>query len=125
MKLSDEQLAEIAARVVAGCGPDEWVVMRDDRRALLGHVKASSDGAAILLKTARDHAESLIEERDRLRAELAEAKRDAERYRFLKKAACCRTPDVFSIYENVGHDWVVPNDLDSSIDAAIAKEKQT
>ena len=60
------------------------------------------------------------DEIERLRAELAECKRDAERYRWLRSDDC-----PFSCYEQEGPDnwgWCPTSsrDLDEAIDAAMA-----
>ena len=66
-----------------------------------------------------------LEDRDRLRAELAECKRDAERYRWLRSESC-PWPGVFSIEGADDYGWyaICEGDLDQAIDDALAaKEK--
>lgn len=62
---------------------------------------------------------------ERLRAELAECKRDAERYRWLRSESC-PWPGVFSIEGADDYGWyaICEGDLDQAIDDALAaKEK--
>ena len=69
-----------------------------------------------------EHANREIE---RLRAELAECKRDAERYRWLRSESC-PWPGVFSIEGADDYGWyaICEGDLDQAIDDALAaKEK--
>ena len=61
----------------------------------------------------------------RLRAELAECRRDAERYRWLRSESC-PWPGVFSIEGADDYGWyaICEGDLDQAIDDALAaKEK--
>jgi len=62
---------------------------------------------------------------ERLRAELAECRRDAERYRWLRSESC-PWPGVFSIEGADDYGWyaICEGDLDQAIDDALAaKEK--
>ena len=61
-----------------------------------------------------DAAQRVLSERDKLRAELAAARVDAERYRWLRAAH----PNTAAIYWNIGHDWIGLRfeQLDTAID---------
>ena len=81
-----------------------------------------------VLKCVRENDPMTMELRgeiERLRAELAECKRDAERYRWLRSESC-PWPDVFSIEGADDYGWyaICEGDLDQAIDDALAaKEK--
>ena len=68
-----------------------------------------------------DCHECAIHERNRLRAELAECKRDAERYRWLRRARM--NVDVL-VREDEDSVWIDMHgwDLDAYVDAALAAE---
>lgn len=61
---------------------------------------------------------------DDLRAKLAEAQKDAERYRWLREADKETYPGQVSVNFNVGHDWQRAYDMDATIDAAIAQKRE-
>ena len=87
-------------------------------RAELAECRAKHmDELLVLSETAKAERES--------RAELAECKRDAERYRWLRSESC-PWPGVFSIEGADDYGWyaICEGDLDQAIDDALAaKEK--
>jgi hypothetical protein len=63
--------------------------------------------------------EELIAERDKLRAELAELRRDAERYRWLRDAED-RSYVALAMENGSEPVWISGDELDAAIDAAMA-----
>ena len=94
--------------------------METDRLSYLLRHEATAHGKEDYKHLAADALESLSAEVESLRAELAEVRRDAERYRWLRSDDC-----PFSCYEQEGPDnwgWCPTSsrDLDEAIDAAMA-----
>jgi hypothetical protein len=105
---------------------DEIERLRSNSLALEDEKNDYMDGVGDVLRQDHDGetlwaaAQRVMSECDRLRAELAEARRDAERYRWLRSDDC-----PFSCYEQEGPDnwgWCPTSsrDLDEAIDAAMA-----
>lgn len=83
------------------------------------------------------HVAPLIAENERLREEhdkswrrnqmLEENMRAAEqyvvRYTWFRKQVEHSCPNLFAVYQNIGHDWIQVTDLDRAIDDAIEKEE--
>ena len=93
--------------------PDD---MRLAREALQANPLKASDLIGIDITDAL-----LCHEINSLRAELAECKRDAERYRWLRSESC-PWPGVFSFEgaDDYGWDAICEGDLDQAIDDALA-----
>ena len=131
MDVIDELIAhceawEPWARVMGNvCAGDAAQALRS-LRAELAEAKKLKDGMLDVLGGAcpKDHSATPFDDfkgcTPCLRAELAEARRDAERYRWLRSDDC-----PFSCYEQEGPDnwgWCPTSsrDLDEAIDAAMA-----
>jgi hypothetical protein len=144
--LSDERTAfEAAASAYIVANPDEWPLLGghddEERWAFVGWRLALSEGTASLkaenerLRAERDdfynvysrqcgYTMAAQEEADALRTQLAEAQKDAQRYRWLRT----HSDQALRCWGGTRPQWAQvlrEEDLDSAIDAALTPKEPT
>lgn len=128
--LVDAVLEQVARAGKAFHSTEDWSEEDTDGRSPAAKMQAAANASAQAILALIAENERLSEEHDKswrrnqmLEENMRAVQQYVVRYTWFRKQVEHNCPNLFAVYQNIGHDWIQVTDLDREIDHAIAHEE--